>query len=972
MAINVADLVARLGLDVSQFKQGAAEAEQTAKGMGAILYDAAGKPLVKVSEAVTGVKKAAEEAAPSGKGLSDVFRGLGQQGVGLFGALSPLVHSLGGVGLGLGAAALAAKASITEFTTFTQRVRDLSFMSGGSAKDVSILVAGLEDLGVESETVQIAMARMSRAVSEGDPTLIRLGVSLRNASGAQKDGLTLFYETIDALGRVSNETERNAMTMDIFGRGWVNIMEVLRRGSGELRRLGEESNKVISPDDIKRVQEYNLAWRDLLNIWESLKIRAGETVVPFVTTILKRLSGQEATEAARKQAAGPFADLQETIPGPLGGPWPSGPSLADLKRALVGGQIGQYGAAVGMLQAGAVPPGMQRIQAEAAAAAELSRKTRDRELAELAIAEKNGDVTVQEAAKRRLQIRAKSAAEIAKVELDAELQSRQERIRLNQVEVKDRERLLDEYSILGSNAAKDDQGLNEYYLGVKFQEEEDFQKRVREAREEGFAFDDTANQMRVEDYRVTEGEIAVARDAGARRDRERMADDVKNYKDKLDEERRLQQASLEYRFLASQDYFTKVRYGLAIHVTDWRTADERILDITREFASAATRTLDDFFFNVLHGRFKGLSDLARQFGEQLLRIASQELARSTLSGLFGVGGILGMGGGGGGGAGLTALQAMQLSSMATGGPAGASGGGGAGPFTGGGILGPLASLYGLGTKAVTGGQALISGGPGAALEAILGLKAGTLFAAAPAEFGAYSSTAGLTAAELGTTGAEAAGGLAGLAPLGALALPLIPFLLMQMFGSGPSAAPPEAYAQRQEDMRKFLAGGGDILDFPNPELGFNSLGQARTQRQYDEFVRSQQGGSDSFSAATAAALATPLNQALLDAYFGPTSYSSPWQPDTGRQHGGPVWPGGTFTVGEAGPERLTLGRGGFGKVTPFYGRDNAGGGGVNVNITGPLTLIGAGGKEEFIRFVAGGLRDLRTRMGGADLFAGRT
>lgn len=38
-----------------------------------------------------------------------------------------------------------------------------------------------------------------------------------------------------------------------------------------------------------------------------------------------------------------------------------------------------------------------------------------------------------------------------------------------------------------------------------------------------------------------------------------------------------------------------------------------------------------------------------------------------------------------------------------------------------------------------------------------------------------------------------------------------------------------------------------------------------------------------------------------------------------RQHGGPVWAGGVFSVGEAGPERLTMFPGGGGVVTPMGG-----------------------------------------------------
>jgi hypothetical protein len=51
-----------------------------------------------------------------------------------------------------------------------------------------------------------------------------------------------------------------------------------------------------------------------------------------------------------------------------------------------------------------------------------------------------------------------------------------------------------------------------------------------------------------------------------------------------------------------------------------------------------------------------------------------------------------------------------------------------------------------------------------------------------------------------------------------------------------------------------------------------------------------------------------------------------------RARGGPVWPG-TWTVGENGPEKMTINRNGTGYVTP-----NAGGGGGGGNTIGPITV----------------------------------
>ena len=46
----------------------------------------------------------------------------------------------------------------------------------------------------------------------------RLGVSVTDMSGNLRDSETVYWETIDALGKVSNETERDALAMQIFGK----------------------------------------------------------------------------------------------------------------------------------------------------------------------------------------------------------------------------------------------------------------------------------------------------------------------------------------------------------------------------------------------------------------------------------------------------------------------------------------------------------------------------------------------------------------------------------------------------------------------------------------------------------------------------------------------------------------------------------------------------------------------------------
>lgn len=70
-----------------------------------------------------------------------------------------------------------------------------------------------------------------------------LGVSITDSSGQLLNSEQVFMTTIDALGRVANETERDALAMAIFGKSAQELNPLIQSGSQELQRLGEEAQK---------------------------------------------------------------------------------------------------------------------------------------------------------------------------------------------------------------------------------------------------------------------------------------------------------------------------------------------------------------------------------------------------------------------------------------------------------------------------------------------------------------------------------------------------------------------------------------------------------------------------------------------------------------------------------------------------------------------------------------------------------
>jgi hypothetical protein len=294
-----------------------------------IKVDATGQPVIRtLTEDLSKLSKGKVQLTNDAGNLNRTMNSLQGELTGVaqrFGGVTGSI--LGGLGpLGLYTAALgggltaAAAASLQTFVALANEVRDLSYISGASPEKISGLVDALGDLGISSDTVQTGIAKMSAAIESGSPALARLGLSTRDASGHQKNALTLFYESIDALGGVRGEIERNSLAREIFGRGWTQMIPVIEQGSAALKQMAAESNKVLTAEDLKRAREYQLAIANLGDAFDALKLRvAGDIVVP-ITMAIKWLtpSGETVSpdalpttieEAARKALPGLYRNV---------------------------------------------------------------------------------------------------------------------------------------------------------------------------------------------------------------------------------------------------------------------------------------------------------------------------------------------------------------------------------------------------------------------------------------------------------------------------------------------------------------------------------------------------------------------------------------------------------------------------------------------------------------------------------------
>lgn len=130
--------------------------------------------------------------------------------------------------------------------------------AAGAADDLNALaqktgftVEELQKMQYASDVVDVSMEqmtgsimKMTKQMSSGNKAFAKLGVEITNADGSLRDANDVWYESLEALGKVESETERDALSMELFGKSAMEMAGVVDDGGQALRELGDEAESL--------------------------------------------------------------------------------------------------------------------------------------------------------------------------------------------------------------------------------------------------------------------------------------------------------------------------------------------------------------------------------------------------------------------------------------------------------------------------------------------------------------------------------------------------------------------------------------------------------------------------------------------------------------------------------------------------------------------------------------------------------
>lgn len=189
----------------------------------------------------------------------------------------------------------------TDAADYADTILTEAKVTGMSTEQLQAYHYAAEQLDTSLETVTRSQTKnlksmQSAAKGTGDAfdAYTRLGISVADADGRLRDANTVYWEAIDALGKIEDETERDALGMTLFGKSAKELNPLIEAGSARLAELTEEAHSmgaVLSEETLQELGHLDDSMQQLKSGGTALKNQLGTVLRPEMQGFVDDLNG---------------------------------------------------------------------------------------------------------------------------------------------------------------------------------------------------------------------------------------------------------------------------------------------------------------------------------------------------------------------------------------------------------------------------------------------------------------------------------------------------------------------------------------------------------------------------------------------------------------------------------------------------------------------------------------------------------
>jgi len=242
--------------------------------------------------------------------------------------------AMGAALVAIGTAAVSAGKALVDMTVeaaaYADEMITQSTVTGMSVESLQAYSYAADLVDVSLDTLTGSMAKNVKSMSNAAQgsakyadAYAQLGVAVTNADGTLRDSEDVYWEVIDALGQVSNETERDALAMQLFGKSAQDLNPLIAQGSAGIAALTDEAKRmgaVLSEETIAKLGQFDDSVQRLKQGSEAAKRVMGTVLLPQLQDLADdgtKLLGEFTSGLV--EAGDDFDKISEVIGSTVGG-----------------------------------------------------------------------------------------------------------------------------------------------------------------------------------------------------------------------------------------------------------------------------------------------------------------------------------------------------------------------------------------------------------------------------------------------------------------------------------------------------------------------------------------------------------------------------------------------------------------------------------------------------------------------------
>lgn len=167
----------------------------------------------------------------------------------------------------------------------TDTLQEFQYMSGLVDVDLSTITGSLSKLTKNMNTAR-------KGTGDAATAFKNLNINITNADGSLRDNEEVFGEVLDKLGQMTNETERDAAAMAIFGKSAQELNPLILAGSDALAAYAQEAHDVgyvMDEEALGSLNSVNDSFDRMKAVVDGAKNQLAQALAPTIEDVAGKL-----------------------------------------------------------------------------------------------------------------------------------------------------------------------------------------------------------------------------------------------------------------------------------------------------------------------------------------------------------------------------------------------------------------------------------------------------------------------------------------------------------------------------------------------------------------------------------------------------------------------------------------------------------------------------------------------------------